>query len=81
MSDTPGTTILGMSKTSIQGWLGFLIVTLSTTLTYQIPAAMLNPQQTHVWLWVTLVGNGVLALLRAWVGMLQGDAPAPPAGK
>lgn len=76
---TPGTTILGISKTSINGWLAFLITTLTTIVAFQIPAALQTPQESHIWLWVTLVCNAALALMRAWVGMLQGDTP--PAGK
>lgn len=67
--------IFGISKTTINGILAFLIATFSTVLAFQVPAAMLSPGQSHTWLWVTLVGNGVVALLRVWVGLLQNDAP------
>jgi hypothetical protein len=73
--------IFGISKTTINGILAFLIATLTSVLAYQVPAAMLSPGQSHIWLWVTLVGNGIVSVLRVWVGLLQGDAPAPPAGK
>ena len=76
-TESSGTTILGISKTTINGWLAFLITTLTTVAAFQIPTALQTPQESHIWLWVTLACNGALALLRAWVGMLQGDAPPP----
>lgn len=69
--------IFGISKTTINGVLAFLIATFTTVLAFQIPSAMLSPGASHMWLWVTLVGNGVVAVLRVWVGLLQNDAPPP----
>ena len=72
--------IFGISKTTINGVLAFLIATLSTITAYQVPSAMLSPGQSHIWLWVTLGANGLVALCRVWVGLLQGDAPLNPPG-
>jgi hypothetical protein len=74
-----GTTILGISKTSIQGALG-LIITIALVLTsIQIPSSLATPEVTHIWLWVTTILAVVAAVARAVVGFLQGDAPMPAA--
>ncbi len=70
--------IFGFSKTSVNGVLAFLIATLTTLLAFQIPPALATPNQTHVWLWATAIGNLLLALMRMWVGLLQNDSPPPP---
>ena len=72
--------IFGISKTTINGFLAFLIATLSMVTAYQVPSAMLSPGANHIWLYVTIGGNFVVALCRVWVGLLQGDSPNPPKG-
>jgi hypothetical protein len=76
-----GTTIFGMSKTSINGVLILLIAILTSVLAYQIPAALLTPGMSHDWLWITAACNLIVAILRAVVGFLQGDAPISAVGK
>jgi hypothetical protein len=65
-------------KTTANGILSFLITTLTTLTAFQIPAAMLNPEQTHYLLWFTIGANLVVALCRVWVGMIQTDAKTVP---
>ena len=72
---TPTTpTIFGISKTTLAGVLSFLITTLTILVAFQIPSALQTPQQSHTLLWATTAANLFLALCRAWVGLLQGDA-------
>lgn len=70
--------IFGISKTSIAGVLSFLIATLTTLTAFQVPA-LTNPQASHVYGIALIVANAVVALCRVWIGLLQGDAPNPPA--
>ena len=70
--------IFGFSKTSVNGVLAFFIATFTSILAFQIPSAMLSPGQSHIWLWITLVGNGIVSVLRVWVGLLQNDSQPPP---
>jgi hypothetical protein len=67
-------TILGMSKTSVNGVLALLITILSSLMAYQIPAALMNPNVNHIWLWVTAIANLITGILRALVGFLQADS-------
>jgi hypothetical protein len=70
--------IFGISKTTINGVLAFLIATFTSILGFQIPSAMLSPGANHIWLYVTLACNFAVALMRVWVGLLQNDTPPPP---
>lgn len=70
-------TIFGISKTTINGWLSFLIATLTTLTAFQVPGA-LTPGANRMWMYFTVGANIVVALCRVWVGMLQGDAPNIP---
>ncbi len=76
-----GTTIFGISKTTINGVLALLITILSTVLAFQVPTALMTPNQTHVWLWITTACGLICGVLRAIVGFLQGDTPPIPAAK
>ncbi len=69
--------IFGISKTSIEGWLSFLITTLTFVSGYQGLTAILNPQANHVWLIITVVATFLTGLFQVWVRQLQGDAPTP----
>lgn len=71
------TTICGVSKTTITGWLSGLTAIVGGVLAYQIPTALLTPQVSHNWLWVTVAGQITLIILRTVMGILQGDAPKP----
>ena len=70
-----GTTIFGISKTTINGVLALLITILTTVLAFQVPTALMTPGQTHVWLWITSACGLTCGILRAVVGFLQGDTP------
>ena len=70
--------IFGISKSTINGVLALLITILTAVLTYQVPAALLTPSLSHTWLIITAVCTLVCGVLRAVVGFLQNDAPAPP---
>lgn len=67
--------IFGISKTTINGILALLIVILTSILSYQVPAALLTPQASRTWLYVTAFCTFALGVLRAVVGFLQTDAP------
>jgi hypothetical protein len=71
-----GTTLFGVSKSTIQGILSLLVGILTSLLTYQVPSALVTPRETHVWLWITVGINITLLALKAVVGYLQGDAPS-----
>lgn len=61
-------------KSTAAGILSFGIATLTTLLAYQIPMAILNPGQTKMYLYFTIIGNVILALFRAWIGLITQDA-------
>ena len=69
--------IWGISKTTINGFLSFLIATLTTLTAFQVPAA-LTPGADRMWMYFTVGANLLVALCRVWVGLLQGDAPPNP---
>lgn len=66
-----------ISKTTINGVLALLIAALTSLLAFQVPSALMTPQQSHVWMWVTFVANLICAICRAIVGVLQNDSPPP----
>jgi hypothetical protein len=51
---------------------------LTTLSAFQIPSALATPAETHYLLWFTVGANGAVALLRVWLGLVQGDAPNNP---
>ena len=65
-------------KTTVEGILAGLIGTLTGVMTFQVPAALLTPQGTHTWLWITVGCNLGCIIGRVWLGILQNDAPATP---
>ena len=68
-------------KSTAAGILSGLIGTFTTIAAFQVPAAMLNPQQSRMWLYVTLGCNLISGVARVWVGLLQNDAPDVSAAK
>lgn len=66
-------TILGISKSTIVGALSFLITTFTVLTALQVPV-IFNTNASHVWAYVAGGSTLGLALCRAWVGLLQGDA-------
>ena len=71
--------IFGISTTTINGFLALLITILTAVLSYQVPTALLSPQASRTWLYITAVCTFALGILRAVVGMLQNDAVSTPA--
>lgn len=67
--------IFGISKTTIEAILSFVITTLTFVAVYQVPSALLNPHQSHLWLIITTVCTFVVGLCQVWVRFLQADAP------
>jgi hypothetical protein len=65
-------------KTTVNGILALLITVLTAVLSYQVPTALLTPQASRAWLWVTAICTLVCAIARAVVGFLQNDAPPNP---
>jgi hypothetical protein len=64
-------------KSTIEGIVGALIAVFTAILAFQVPSALLTPQATHIWLWVTTGITLALAIARAVLGFLQNDAPPP----
>ena len=77
MADTSGTKILGISKSTIIGLLSFLTTTFTVITALQVPV-IFNTNANHTWAYISGGSTIGLALCRAWVGLLQGDAPANP---
>ena len=73
---TMGTTLFGISKTTIEGVFSFLIMTLTFVSGYQGLTAILNPTQSHVWLVVCVVATFLTGLFQVWVRAIQGDGTA-----
>lgn len=69
-----GTTIFGISKTTVAGFLSFLVTTLTVITSLQVPI-IFNTNANHFWAYLSGGATLALALCRAWVGLLQGDAP------
>lgn len=70
--------LFGISKSTINGVLALLLAIFGAVLTYQVPTALLNPQVSHAWLWVTASLTLASGVLRAVVGFLQVDPDTPP---
>lgn len=67
--------IFGISKTTIEGWMSFLITSLTFISGYQGFTAILNPQASHTWLIITVVATFLTGLFQVWLRQVQGDAP------
>ena len=72
--------IFGISKTTINGVLAFLIATLTTLTAFQVPN-LTDPHANHIYGIVVVACNIIVALCRVWVGLLQGDSPAATKGQ
>jgi cyanate permease len=68
-------------KSTVSSILTGLIGTFSTIAAFQVPAAMLNPQQTRVWLYVVVVCNLAAIIGKVWVGILTNNADAAAVAK
>ena len=76
-----GTTIFGISKSSIQGILSLIVVLGLQAGALQLPATLATPQSAHVLVWITFIATTVAGFAKAILAFTQGDAPNPPAGK
>lgn len=74
MADPTGKTIFGFSKSTITGVLSFLTTTFTVITAMQVPV-IFNTNANHVWAYISGGSTIGLALCRAWVGLLSGDAP------
>lgn len=53
-----------------------LIGTFSSILAFQIPAALVTPQQAHLWLWITVACNFGTIIAKVWLGVITKNADA-----
>jgi hypothetical protein len=67
----------GSWKTTTASILSALMVTLSTLVAFQTPAALLTPGASRILLYITTGATLLASLCRVWVGLLQNDAPPP----
>jgi hypothetical protein len=63
-------------KSTISGILTGLIGTLSSLMSYQVPAALLTPEQTHTWLWISVFCNLGCIIGKVWLGIITKNADA-----
>lgn len=64
------------SKSTATGLVSTGIGLLATVLAYQVPQALLTPQVSHIWLWVTAAAQLLLLMGRAYLGAKTVDADA-----
>lgn len=75
-----GTTLFGVSKTTIFGIL-MAVMGISVALqVIQLPADLATPGATHVWHWILFILTVLSAVSGVIVAVLSHDAPAPAAG-
>lgn len=63
-------------KSTVSGILTGLIGTLSSIMAFQVPAALLNPQQARTWLYVTVGCNLGAIIAKVWLGVITNNADA-----
>lgn len=68
-------------KSTASGILGGLIGTFNGLLAFQIPLALLNPQTTRTWLWITVGCNIGLIVAKVWLGIITKNASADAVAK
>ena len=63
-------------KSTVSGILTGLIGTFTSIMAFQVPTAMLNPQQTRVWLYI-VVGCTLGSIIgKVWLGLITKNADA-----
>jgi hypothetical protein len=67
-------TVLGLSKTSVQGVLSLLIVIGLQLSAIQLPSTLATPNLSHALLWTTFIATTVVGILKAVLALSQGDA-------
>lgn len=65
-------------KTTAASILSALMVTLTTLVAFQAPAALLTPGASKTLLYVTTGATLLASLCRVWIGLLQNDAQPIP---
>lgn len=68
-------------KSTVSAILSGIIGTLTSIMTIQVPLSLMNPQQAHTWLWITVGCNAGAIIGRVWVGVLTNNADAGAAAK
>ena len=68
-----GKTLFGISKSTITGVLSFLVTTFTVLTALQVPV-IFNTNANHVWAYLSGGSTIGLALCRAWLGLVSGDA-------
>lgn len=63
-------------KSTVSGILTGLIGTFNGLLALQIPLALLSPQTTRMWLWITLGCNVGVIVGKVWLGVVTKNADA-----
>jgi hypothetical protein len=66
-------TLMGISKSTIQGWLSVAIAGLLVLGQVQLPA-IATTNETHVWIWITWAAAGIAAIMKVVLAASQGDA-------
>ena len=63
-------------KSTVAAILSGLIGTFTSIMTIQVPAALMNPGNTRIWLWIVVVCNAGAIIGRVWVGILTNNSDA-----
>jgi hypothetical protein len=69
---------LGMSRTSLQGYLSLAVIVLLQLAAVQLPSTLASPGDAHIWLWVTFGASTLAGILKLIIARGAGDAPANP---
>lgn len=68
-------------KSTASGVLSGLIGTLTSVMTFQVPTALLNPQQAHTWLYIVVGCNLASIIGKVWLGVITKNADAGAAAE
>lgn len=68
-------------KSTVGGILSGLIGTLTSVMTFQVPTALLNPQQAHTWLYIVVGCNLGAIIGKVWLGIITKNADAEAVAK
>ena len=66
-------------KSTASGILTGLIGTFSSIMSFQVPMALLNPNQAKTWLYITVGCNMAAIVLKVWLGIITKNADASAA--
>ena len=68
-------------KSTVSGILSGLIGTFTSIMTFQVPSAMLNLQQTRIWLYIVVGCNLGSIIGKVWLGIITNNANAAAVAK